>query len=109
MDNDPFRTQRDVGLAVVTELDAAGFADAEEIGRGGFGFVLSFLSPGLGSLSSAGETGSAGLMPKPNFRLLSVKSKDSTRSSSGTRTFASTTFPFRPPWKCSSKYVRNCL
>jgi predicted ATPase/DNA-binding CsgD family transcriptional regulator len=39
MDNDPFRTQRDVGLAVVTELDAAGFADAEEIGRGGFGIV----------------------------------------------------------------------
>src|SRR5271156_6311569 len=39
MDNDPFRTQRDVGLAVVTELSAAGFADAEEIGRGGFGIV----------------------------------------------------------------------
>lgn len=39
MDSDPFRTQRDVGLAVVTELSAAGFADAEEIGRGGFGIV----------------------------------------------------------------------
>src|SRR5271156_6278852 len=39
MDNDPFRTQRDVDSAVVTELDAAGFADAEEIGRGGFGIV----------------------------------------------------------------------
>src|SRR5277367_4946349 len=39
MDNDPLRTQRDVGLAAVTELSAAGFADAEEIGRGGFGVV----------------------------------------------------------------------
>src|SRR5215211_7973638 len=40
MDSDPFRTQRDVGSAVVTELSAAGFADAEEIGRGGFGIVF---------------------------------------------------------------------
>jgi non-specific serine/threonine protein kinase len=40
MDSDPFRTQRDVGSAVVAELSAAGFADAEEIGRGGFGIVF---------------------------------------------------------------------
>ena len=40
MDSDPFPTQRDVGSAVVTELSAAGFADAEEIGRGGFGIVF---------------------------------------------------------------------
>jgi len=40
MDSDPFKTQRDVGPAVVTELSAAGFADAEEIGRGGFGIVF---------------------------------------------------------------------
>jgi hypothetical protein len=39
MDSDPFRTQRDVGPAVVTELRAAGFDDADEIGRGGFGIV----------------------------------------------------------------------
>jgi hypothetical protein len=39
MDKDPFTTQRDVGFAVVTELSAAGFCDAEEIGRGGFGIV----------------------------------------------------------------------
>jgi predicted ATPase len=39
MDNDPLRTQRDAGLAVVTELSAAGFDDADEIGRGGFGIV----------------------------------------------------------------------
>lgn len=39
MDSDPFRTQRDVGPAVVSQLNAAGFADAEEIGRGGFGIV----------------------------------------------------------------------
>src|SRR6202158_917220 len=39
MDSDPFRTQREVGSAVVTELNAAGFGDAEEIGRGGFGIV----------------------------------------------------------------------
>ncbi|HZN78415.1 MAG TPA: protein kinase [Mycobacterium sp.] len=39
MDNNPFRTQRDVGSAVVTELRAAGFDDADEIGRGGFGIV----------------------------------------------------------------------
>lgn len=36
---DPLETQRDVGIDVVTELNAAGFADAEEIGRGGFGEV----------------------------------------------------------------------
>ncbi|WP_431952248.1 protein kinase domain-containing protein [Nocardia lijiangensis] len=36
---DPFETQRDVGVDVVTELNAAGFAEAEEIGRGGFGEV----------------------------------------------------------------------
>lgn len=39
MDNDPFRTQRDLGSAVVTELSAAGFSNAEEVGRGGFGIV----------------------------------------------------------------------
>ncbi|WP_433755749.1 protein kinase domain-containing protein [Nocardia sp. CA-135398] len=33
------RTQRDVGVDVVTELVAAGFADVVEIGRGGFGEV----------------------------------------------------------------------
>jgi non-specific serine/threonine protein kinase len=40
MDSDPFPTQRDVGSAVVAELSAAGFADADEIGRGGFGIVF---------------------------------------------------------------------
>jgi non-specific serine/threonine protein kinase len=39
MKNDPYQTQRDVGPAVVSELSAAGFDDAEEIGRGGFGIV----------------------------------------------------------------------
>ena len=38
-DRNLFETQRDVGPAVVSELRAAGFADAEEIGRGGFGIV----------------------------------------------------------------------
>jgi non-specific serine/threonine protein kinase len=40
MDSDPFPTQRDVGSAVVAELSAAGFADADEVGRGGFGIVF---------------------------------------------------------------------
>ncbi|MEU0505986.1 protein kinase [Nocardia sp. NPDC005998] len=40
VERDPFKTQRDVGIEVVTELSAAGFADAEEIGRGGFGEVF---------------------------------------------------------------------
>ncbi|MET8428745.1 protein kinase [Nocardia sp. NPDC004860] len=39
VENDPFQTQRDVGSDVITELHAAGFDDAEEIGRGGFGQV----------------------------------------------------------------------
>ncbi|TAM65700.1 MAG: serine/threonine protein kinase [Mycobacterium sp.] len=39
MNSDPFTTQRDVGLTVAMELGAAGFVDAEEIGRGGFGIV----------------------------------------------------------------------
>ncbi|GAF50184.1 protein kinase domain-containing protein [Rhodococcus wratislaviensis] len=36
---DPFATQRDVSGSVTAELAAAGFEDAEEIGRGGFGVV----------------------------------------------------------------------
>ncbi|MGF6881370.1 putative ATPase/DNA-binding NarL/FixJ family response regulator [Nocardia sp. GAS34] len=39
VESNPFQTQRDVGVAAVTELSAAGFEDAEEIGRGGFGEV----------------------------------------------------------------------
>jgi hypothetical protein len=39
MDSDPLRAQRDVAADVVTELSAAGFADADEIVRGGFGIV----------------------------------------------------------------------
>ncbi|MFD6456159.1 serine/threonine-protein kinase, partial [Nocardia sp. NPDC060220] len=38
VEDDPFVTQRD-GLDVAAELDSAGFADAVEIGRGGFGRV----------------------------------------------------------------------
>ncbi|MFE3059492.1 protein kinase [Nocardia sp. NPDC059239] len=40
VENDPFETQRDVGMDLITELSAAGFEDAEEIGRGGFGAVF---------------------------------------------------------------------
>lgn len=47
MDSDPFRTQRDVGTAVVTELRAVGFDEAEEIGRGGFGIVYRCTQVGL--------------------------------------------------------------
>ncbi|MFZ2526588.1 MAG: protein kinase, partial [Rhodococcus sp. (in: high G+C Gram-positive bacteria)] len=36
---DPLSTQRDVGPDVATELSLAGFAEANEIGRGGFGIV----------------------------------------------------------------------
>ncbi|MEU1956112.1 protein kinase domain-containing protein [Nocardia rhamnosiphila] len=38
-EDDPFRTVRDVSQPVTQELSAAGFEDAEEIGRGGFGVV----------------------------------------------------------------------
>ncbi|WP_330256934.1 protein kinase [Nocardia sp. NBC_00565] len=38
-EDDPFRTVRDVFEPVTEELAAAGFEDAEEIGRGGFGVV----------------------------------------------------------------------
>ncbi|TQC41838.1 protein kinase [Rhodococcus sp. WS4] len=38
-DVDPFATQRDVSGSVTAELAAAGFEDAHEIGRGGFGIV----------------------------------------------------------------------
>jgi predicted ATPase len=47
MERDPFSTQRDVGLAVGAELNAAGFDDADEIGRGGFGIVYRCSQPGL--------------------------------------------------------------
>jgi predicted ATPase len=40
MDSDPFRTQRDVGSSVTTQLSMAGFDDIDEIGRGGFGIVF---------------------------------------------------------------------
>ena len=46
-DADPFTTQRDVGLAVASELHAAGFDEAEEIGRGGFGIVYRCVQVGL--------------------------------------------------------------
>jgi non-specific serine/threonine protein kinase len=48
MDSDPLQTQRDVGSAVVSELSAAGFDDAEEIGRGGFGIVFRCRQAALG-------------------------------------------------------------
>jgi hypothetical protein len=38
-DADPFATQRDASGSVAAELAAAGFDDATEIGRGGFGAV----------------------------------------------------------------------
>ncbi|MDV7357571.1 protein kinase [Rhodococcus oxybenzonivorans] len=38
-DNDPFATQRVDNAVLVTDLESAGFSDAEEIGRGGFGVV----------------------------------------------------------------------
>ncbi|MCC3312352.1 protein kinase domain-containing protein [Nocardia africana] len=38
-ENDLCKTQRDVGIDVITELRTAGFEDAQEIGRGGFGEV----------------------------------------------------------------------
>ena len=47
MDSDPSRTQRDVGSAVASELSAAGFDDAEETGRGGFGIVFRCSQPAL--------------------------------------------------------------
>ncbi|WP_068057506.1 protein kinase domain-containing protein [Nocardia xishanensis] len=47
-DADPFATQRDdVSGSVVAELAAAGFDDAEEIGRGGFGVVYRCAQAGL--------------------------------------------------------------
>ena len=46
-DRNLFETQRDVGPAVVSELRAAGFDDAEEIGRGGFGIVYRCTQAGL--------------------------------------------------------------
>ncbi|MGH3803568.1 MAG: protein kinase domain-containing protein, partial [Pseudonocardiaceae bacterium] len=39
MADDPLGTQRGVSLTVTAELGAAGFEDAHEIGRGGFGVV----------------------------------------------------------------------
>src|ERR1700757_1685240 len=48
MDSNPLRTQRDVGFVVVTELSAAGFEDAEEIGHGGFGIVYRCTQASLG-------------------------------------------------------------
>ncbi|WKN60535.1 protein kinase (plasmid) [Rhodococcus opacus] len=38
-DDDPFATQRAQNTVLVTDLESAGFSNAEEIGRGGFGVV----------------------------------------------------------------------
>ena len=46
-EDDPFRTLRDVSMAITEELAAAGFEDAEEIGRGGFGVVFRCTQPDL--------------------------------------------------------------
>ncbi|MGW5113317.1 protein kinase domain-containing protein [Nocardia sp. NPDC004123] len=46
-DNDPLPTRRDVTTPVTAELEAAGFEDAVEIGRGGFGVVYRCRQPGL--------------------------------------------------------------
>ncbi|MGQ4601297.1 protein kinase domain-containing protein [Nocardia sp. R6R-6] len=46
-EKDPFRTVRDVSMPVTEELSTAGFEDAEEIGRGGFGVVYRCTQPEL--------------------------------------------------------------
>ncbi|WP_063043850.1 protein kinase domain-containing protein [Nocardia pseudovaccinii] len=46
-DADPFATQRDASGSVAAELAAAGFDDAAEIGRGGFGAVYRCTQPSL--------------------------------------------------------------
>ncbi|MFI7669996.1 protein kinase [Nocardia sp. NPDC049526] len=48
VESDPFKTQRDVSVDVVTELRAAGFEDAEEIERGGFAEVFRCTQPAVG-------------------------------------------------------------
>ena len=50
MDSDPLKTQRDVGSAVVSELSAAGFDVADEVGRGGFGIVFRCSQTALGRM-----------------------------------------------------------
>ncbi|QSE89820.1 protein kinase [Rhodococcus pseudokoreensis] len=44
---DPTATQRDLTPGIAAELAAAGFDDAQEIGRGGFGVVYRCLQPSL--------------------------------------------------------------
>jgi serine/threonine protein kinase len=44
---DPLATQRDAIVGITAELDAAGFEDAQEIGRGGFGVVYRCRQPEL--------------------------------------------------------------
>lgn len=47
VESDRFKTQRDGGVDVVTELGSAGFTDAEEIGRGAFGQVFRCTQPAV--------------------------------------------------------------
>ncbi|WP_458687751.1 protein kinase domain-containing protein [Nocardia tengchongensis] len=45
---DPFSTRRDTTLGYAAELEAAGFGDVVEVGRGGFGVVYRCFQPSLG-------------------------------------------------------------
>ncbi|WP_433560449.1 protein kinase domain-containing protein [Nocardia sp. CA-151230] len=47
VENDPLGTQRDASLLVASDLRAAGFEDAEQIGHGGFGAVYRCRQVGL--------------------------------------------------------------
>ncbi|WP_368680713.1 protein kinase (plasmid) [Rhodococcus opacus] len=47
IESDPLKTQRDVAQTVMPELSAAGFEDAHQVGRGGFGVVYRCLQPTL--------------------------------------------------------------
>ncbi|MGW4534471.1 protein kinase domain-containing protein [Nocardia sp. NPDC004340] len=47
VDIDPLKTQRDAVCEITAELAAAGFTDAEQIGRGGFGLVYRCIQEAL--------------------------------------------------------------